>query len=102
MILWLAGALACALFFLVSGIRCSREFRTSLPVGSAYTQCWLEAHPLRRTIEIRQSDRITAPLTYGVLHPVILMPKTTDWTDEASLHYILTHEYIHIRRFDTA
>lgn len=30
----------------------------------------------------RQSDQISSPLTFGVLHPVILMPKKTDWNDE--------------------
>jgi hypothetical protein len=32
---------------------------------------------------------------------VILFPKKTDWTDETKLPYILTHEFTHIRRFDT-
>jgi hypothetical protein len=50
---------------------------------------------------IRQSDRISAPLTFGISHPVILMPKATDWSDETALQYILAHEYVHIRRFDT-
>ncbi|HBK59723.1 MAG TPA: peptidase M56, partial [Firmicutes bacterium] len=58
-------------------------------------------HPLRRSVQIRQSDRIKAPLTYGVFRPVILFPKKTDWTDETKLPYILTHEFTHIRRFDT-
>jgi len=52
-------------------------------------------------VQIRQSDRIKAPLTYGVFRPVILLPKKTDWTDETKLRYILTHEFTHIRRFDT-
>lgn len=40
--------------------------------------------------QIRQSDRIRAPLTYGVFSPVILVPKETNWTDETQLKYILT------------
>ncbi len=52
-------------------------------------------------MEIRQSDRIAALLTYGVLRPVVLIPKQTDWTDETRLKVILTHEFVHIRRFDT-
>ena len=31
---------------------------------------------------------------------MILLPETTDWSDEGQLTYILTHEYIHIRRGD--
>ena len=40
-------------------------------------------------------------LTYGVFHPVILMPKQTDWKNINQLRYIFSHEYVHIYRFDT-
>ncbi len=40
-------------------------------------------------------------MTYGVLHPVILMPKQTDWKNINQLRYIFSHEYVHIYRFDT-
>ena len=62
---------------------------------------WLKRHPLRRTVRVRQSDRISAPLTYGVLKPVILLPKEMDLTESRQLEYILLHEYIHIRRLDS-
>ncbi len=101
LILWLVGASACAIFFLVSYLRCYREFRTSLPVHSEMAVRWLKRHPLRRTVRVRQSDRISAPLTYGVLKPVILLPKEMDLTESRQLEYILLHEYIHIRRLDS-
>ena len=41
---------------------------------------------------VRQSDRISAPLTYGIFRPVILMPKKTDWKNEKQLQYVLSHE----------
>ena len=100
-VIWLIGALACALFFTMAYLKCYREFKTSLPVDNDYTRRWLCDHPIRRTIEIRQSDRISAPLTYGLFHPVILMPKTADWGDADSLKYVLAHEYVHICRFDS-
>ena len=99
-IVWIAGALLCAAVFAVAYWRCYREFQMSLPVKNDFARRWLDAHPLRRTVEIRQSDRISSPLTFGVLRPVILMPKRTDWTDEDALGYVLEHEFVHIRRFD--
>lgn len=98
--LWWAGMLACGLFFAVSYWRCRREFRRSLPVDHANARTWLDKHPLRRRINLRYSDRVSTPLTYGVLRPVILLPKTADWEDMGSLKYALEHEYVHIRRFD--
>ena len=100
-ILWLAGMCVCILFFIVAYIKCRREFKMSLPVKNDFSAGWLREHPLRRSVQIRQSDRIKAPLTYGVFRPVILLPKKTDWTDEIRLRYILTHEFTHIRCLDT-
>lgn len=74
----------------------------SFPVKNSYAEKWLSDHRIRRSISIRQSDRILTPLTYGIFRPVILMPKNTDWEKEDSLQYILAHEYVHIRRFDAA
>ncbi len=101
-LLWAAGAAALALFFLVSYRKWRWVFRTSLPVENPFTKTWLAEHPLRRTISVRQSDRIAAPLTYGLLRPVILVPAALDWTDHKTLQYVFAHEYVHIRRFDAA
>lgn len=97
---WLVGALVCAAFFVMAYLKCRKEFQASLPVDNEYGKLWLNEHRIYRTIAIRQSDRISAPLTYGVFHPVILMPKTADWDDLDTLKYVLAHEYVHIRRFD--
>ena len=49
---------------------------------------------------MRCSDRVDSPLTYGLLRPVILLPKTLDRSDVSRLAFVLTHEMAHIRRFD--
>ena len=97
---WLAGILGFAAFFTVSYIKCRKTFSESLPADNDFTRNWLENHRLFRRVSIRYSDRITAPLTYGVFRPVILMPKNTDWTNANDLKYVMAHEYVHIRRFD--
>ncbi len=99
-VVWAVGALACAVFFGMAYLKCRKEFRASLPVRNEYVKVWLSEHRIYRAIEIRQSGRISAPLTYGVFHPVILMPKTADWDDLNTTRYVLAHEYVHIRRFD--
>ena len=99
-IVWAAGALFCAAGFAAAYAKGCREFRTSLPVDNAVTCQWLETHPLRRTLSIRQSDHVSSPLTFGVLRPVILLPKTTDWKEAEALRFVLEHEFVHARRFD--
>lgn len=74
----------------------------SLPINNDFIQKWYGAHPCFRKIMIRQSQAVTSPLSYGILRPVILMPKETDWENTDELQYILEHEYIHIRRFDSS
>lgn len=97
-LVYLLGVLACALFFAVAYVRCRRKFRTALPVDSPFLREWKQSHPI--PVQIKRSDRISAPLTYGLLRPVVLMPKGTDWADEETLGYVLAHEYVHIRRGD--
>lgn len=77
-IVWLVGLVLCAAFFAAAYWNCCREFRMSFPVDNDASRRWLRAYPLRRKISIRQSDRVSSPLTFGILHPVILMPKRTD------------------------
>ncbi len=100
-IVWAAGVLVCAVFFSLAYWKCRKEFQTSIPVGNDFTENWLSVHQQGRRISIRQSGRFSAPLTYGVLHPVILMPISTKWENTDSLAYVLAHEYVHIRRFDS-
>lgn len=97
------GMVLCLLFFSIIYIRCRREFQISLPIEeNASITNWITSHPLKRSVSIRQSSFIAAPLTYGVFHPVILLPKKIDFKNTDSLIYILSHEYVHIKRFDAA
>ena len=100
-IVWCLGVVLFIAFFTIFYLCWRSKFRTAWFVHNSNVEQWIEEHRLKRPISIRQSDRIGTPLTYGILHPVILMPKDTDWEDIQHLKYILQHEYIHICRFDT-
>lgn len=99
-VVWVIGMVLCTGYFLIAWLRCCSEFQMSLPVKNGFADSWLIEHHLKRSITIRQSERISAPLTYGVLKPVILMPKNTDWENRQQLMFVLMHEYVHICRFD--
>ena len=99
---WLAGLALCAGAFALAYFRHLREFRASLPVEEESVRRWLAGHPLRRRLSVRQSDRIAGPLTYGIFRPVILLPCSTDWSEENRLRWVLEHELVHIQRFDAA
>lgn len=99
-VIWGVGAAVTAGYFILSYLRCRREFQTALPVRNDFTSHWHRENPLWRTVDIRQLTGLSTPLTYGILRPVILMPKDMDWRNERQAQYMLFHEYAHIRRFD--
>ena len=98
-ILYLAGAAALALLFLVSYRRGGRVFRTALPLTHPAVNQWRRKIPALRGVPIRRCDRIRSPLTYGLIRPVVLLPKGVD-CDQEEVGYILLHEGAHIRHRD--
>lgn len=99
-VIWGVGIGVIAAFFGINYWKGIREFRMSLPVENEFVNEWLSSHQLRRNITIRQYDCIHTPLTYGIFRPVILLPKESLEQSPSTLNFILTHEWVHIRRFD--
>ncbi|MCI8526067.1 MAG: M56 family metallopeptidase [Oscillospiraceae bacterium] len=97
-VVWAAGSALTALWFLTAYVRCRRRFAASVPAEDPALRRWLEAHRLRRPLSIRQSGTVDAPLTYGLLRPVILLPAAAQW--DGGMDFVLAHELVHIRRFD--
>lgn len=99
-ILWVFGCITTAVFFLRTHISNRMRFIDSDKIEHPNLQHWFQANTIRRPMRIRFSDQIASPLTYGVFMPVILLPKDTNLENEQQLRFILTHEYIHLCRFD--
>ncbi|MBE6990512.1 MAG: M56 family metallopeptidase [Ruminococcaceae bacterium] len=74
-----------------------RRFRCAELVDEPWAADWLASHPLCRPLTVRRSRRISAPVSGGILRPVILLPADMDG---AAAPYVLLHEYVHIRRWD--
>lgn len=98
LLVWLGAALALGIWFFLSWLMCRRRFAASLPFRWPGQEQWLAQHPLRKTLRVRQSDRVEVPLTYGILRPVILVPK--GMASGPELDYVLEHEFAHIRSWD--
>ena len=99
---WGIGVILCAAFFARAYLRCLQDFRCALPIEDDQIRRWLGRHRGGRSISVRQSDKVSAPLTYGVLHPVILLPRRLVQEDCRELEYVLQHEYVHICHYDAA
>lgn len=99
--LWLAGVILLGTAFLIAYVRSYRRFALSLPTRDENILRWKNAHVLRRPYQIRISQEISSPLTYGIVCPVILLPKQLNLSASDALDDILTHEWTHIRRWDS-
>ncbi|MCR2047692.1 M56 family metallopeptidase [Acetatifactor muris] len=99
-IVWCIGVLLCVLFFATAYIRCMRKFRRAVLVESAWVCQWLSSRRRGRFISVRRARGIVAPLTYGIIRPVILLPERIVWEERRELEYVLQHEYVHICHYD--
>ncbi|MDE7244500.1 MAG: M56 family metallopeptidase, partial [Oscillospiraceae bacterium] len=100
LIVWGTGTALCTAFFAASYVWGRRKFACSEPVEQA--SAWLAEHLLKRPLTVRQCREVSAPLTYGILRPVILTPVGLDWSDTEQTAYVLEHEFVHVQRFDAA
>ena len=101
-LIWLLGMGTMALYFVVNHFRFLRYVSDSIPLENDAAWRIINKYQLqlKRKISIRQSQKIVSPLTYGVIKPVILVPKMLDCNDLSRLEYVLAHEFIHIKRVD--
>ena len=98
-IVYVVVALLLAGYFLRAYRVSLRAFGEALPDDSPSVAAALRAFPLRRRVRVCVSGRISAPLSYGVLRPVILLPKGMDRSGDTVL-YVMVHELEHIRALD--
>ena len=68
--------------WLVLALRTARELDITRPI----TMIW--------------GDKVAVPITWGVLYPMILLPKNAqEWSQERR-RFVLVHEMAHVKRFD--
>lgn len=101
-IIWLVGMFAMFIFFAFTYFNNQKVLRFSLPIrDNDFSNVWLVKNKLLRPLAVMQSDRITTPVAVGILNPRIILPMSMQMDDKQLLNYVFTHEYYHIRRFDT-
>ncbi len=57
---------------------------------------------LRRSVELREHPDAVVPMTWGVLKPIVLLPRQARAWDESMRRAVLLHELAHVRRGDVA
>lgn len=97
------GAIFLTLVFALEYAKVCILLREAIPV-SVFTDIGRSVGKCRKDLTKRVSivvtDRIKTPMTYGLLHPRIVLPKWMDWKNEDMLSYVFRHEMIHIKCMD--
>ncbi len=98
--IWFMGTALILLHFTVTYLKSVHKFKRAKIITEPFIMNWLSLHKTKRKIEIRESTEIDSPLTFGFLHPVILLPNSCTKGNQNHLSLILQHEYLHVRHFD--
>lgn len=98
--IWLSGCVILFTRFFISHLGGRFYFKFAYPFESEAVQLWMNANRIRRTVRVLKCPRLSSALTYGIFRPVILLPATMDLSDVKCLHFVLSHEMVHIRHFD--
>ena len=98
----MVGAVVLVVVFAILLAKNYRALRAAVPVEDhAVITKWREEYRLLRPLAIVRSDKVSSPASIGILRPRIIFPQGMDLDNEQLVRYILVHEYVHIRRFDT-
>jgi TonB family protein len=97
---WAAGALFVIGRFASGLWRVSRITDSAEPLNGQ-TVCRIRQHAgIRDGIRVLRSPRVSMPMTWGALHPVILLPESASSWPEDRLRMVLFHEFVHVARHD--
>jgi beta-lactamase regulating signal transducer with metallopeptidase domain len=102
--IWAIGAAVLLLRLVLGAVQIARLTRRSLANdrGLLYTT---ESGPwwsnlIERPLRVGSSDEITTPISWGLLHPVVLFPKTAAAWSHERRRVVLLHELAHVTRWD--
>lgn len=105
--IWLAGICITAIFFMKLYLRDRRLLKEAIPlpeelqgrIGTLLNN--REAlNGKKRKFQMKLSDRLGTPLVYGIVRPVMVLPKAMLRVEKERMTLIVNHELVHIRHRD--
>lgn len=100
--IWFLCALAFLLFCILVYLQIYKKFKEAILFNhnSLISEC-TQRLKLNRNIKIYFSDQTQTPLVCGIITPRIILPlDISKICNHSELKYIITHELVHIKRFD--
>ncbi|HSL72097.1 MAG TPA: HEAT repeat domain-containing protein [Longimicrobiales bacterium] len=104
-IIWILGVIAVLGRFLVGLLVAQWYTRRAKPLDAiewaSLNETMSFAVGLGHPVRLLRSDRASTPMTFGVLDPVVLLPKDADAWPEERRRIVLLHELAHVHRLDS-
>lgn len=106
-ILWLFGAALTLAFTIIGAVHIQRVIRKSKQITDSaicrlFTICKARLG-LNIPITLAASRHISSPVSFGLIHPYVLLPETIlNLQNASAIHHILLHELCHFKRRDMA
>ena len=103
-LMWLAGAMFVVGWGIIGRLGLARIARRAAPVGQGAWRTAVDkaakSMQVTRPIRILVSDRVGAPVTWGVRRPVLVVPTSSEIWSESIRRSVAAHEVAHIARND--
>lgn len=97
--IWLWGVFFAGMVTVFRWQQARRLLKKAWPFPDAFCHQWI-AGETKRKVKVMLCPGIRTPLAAGLLRPYILLPQDMDRQDKERLRFVLTHEMVHIRRWD--
>lgn len=101
---WLVGSGLLLLQLLIGTIKLVLVVSSSQSLGDSDSRFVLsqaaERAGVERLPEMLVSSAVTVPMVWGIVRPVILLPREAAWWPADRLRVVLIHELAHVRRMD--
>lgn len=90
LLVWMSLRYAC--FYL--------SLRHAAPVVESVLGGWLREKTFRRTVRVRTMEGVLSPFTYGVVRPVVIVPRGFGRHSSETDYMAFSHELVHVSRMD--
>lgn len=88
------------IYFVVQLIKRNKAMKNSILMEqNKQIKKYMDLFNLKRKVQVFINDDISTPITYGVIHPKIIL-QSHILKDEQLLKYVIIHEMTHIKKFD--
>lgn len=96
-VIWIIGILALIIYSIITYVKVITNVKTATLFENHTVTEAMNKIEFRRKIKVFVTDQIESPFVCGLIIPKVYIPVNTS---EKELPYILTHELVHVKRFD--